>query len=51
MIWLELGLGLVIWLVDKFYNTQGSKLAHVRKSETSKISGGLVKILGVTSPY
>jgi hypothetical protein len=25
---------------------QGSKLAHVRKSETSKISGGLVKIQG-----
>jgi hypothetical protein len=27
------------------YHAQGSKLAHVRKSETSKISGGLVKIL------
>jgi hypothetical protein len=25
---------------------QGSKLAHVRKSETYKISGGLVKIQG-----
>jgi hypothetical protein len=28
------------------WNNQGSKLAHVRKSETSKISGGLVKIIG-----
>jgi hypothetical protein len=29
--------------------TQGSKLAHVRKSETSKISSRLVKILGKQS--